>query len=232
MFCKNIRREGANAKLVMAYHIYQFNIGEISSAAKFCRINGIRFMPYVAYLADYNLARAYLDKSVSKEILGEIAKDLFLFYIDELRANIPQNYICPQFNILTIDENCNILTCCALPKDHPEYLIVMRGNRLILNLVDAPNPAYIPKEIIDAALAFINTSLGSGSRVLVHCNEGCSRSAGIGLLYLAKFTDKIPKATFLEAEALYRSIYPPYNPKSGMRGFIIENWKEYAQNEM
>ncbi|MDO9036420.1 MAG: phosphatase, partial [Methanoregula sp.] len=65
----------------------------------------------------------------------------------------------------------------AAPKNHPEYLIARRGNRLILNLVDAPDPAYIPKEIIDAALAFISANLNAGSHVLVHCNEGCSRSA-------------------------------------------------------
>lgn len=119
----------------------------------------------------------------------------------------------------------------AAPKTHPEYLIARRGNRLILNLVDAPDPAYIPKEIIDAALEFINTSLGTtGSRVLVHCNEGCSRSAGIGLLYLAKFTDKVPKGNFIEAEAVFRTLYQPYNPKGGMRGFMTGNWKEYSQN--
>lgn len=118
----------------------------------------------------------------------------------------------------------------AAPKNHPEYLIARRGNRLILNLVDAPDPSYIPKEIIDAALAFIDENLKSGNKVLVHCNEGCSRSAGIGLLYLARFTDKVLKGSFLEAEAVYRSIYPFYNPKNGMRGFIIENWEDYTQN--
>lgn len=118
----------------------------------------------------------------------------------------------------------------AAPKDHPEYLIARRGNRLILNLVDAPDPAYIPKEIIDASLEFIGTSLTSGNRVLVHCNEGCSRSASIGLLYLAKFTDRVPKGNFIEAEAAYRAVYPPYNPKSGMRGFMIGNWNGYVTN--
>lgn len=117
----------------------------------------------------------------------------------------------------------------AAPKNHPEYLIARRGNRLVLNLVDAPDPAYIPKEIIDAALAFIDDNLKSGSKVLVHCNEGCSRSAGIGLLYLARFTEKVPKGSFFEAEEVYRSIYPPYSPKSGIRGFMITNWKEYVQ---
>lgn len=120
----------------------------------------------------------------------------------------------------------------AASKNHPEYLIARRGNHLILNLVDAPDPAYIPKEIIDAALAFISTSLNSGCRVLVHCNEGCSRSASIGLLYLAKFTDKLPKGEFLEAEATFRTIYPLYNPKTGMRGFMSGNWKEYSQNAL
>jgi hypothetical protein len=118
----------------------------------------------------------------------------------------------------------------AAPKNHPEYLIARRGNRLILNLVDAPDPAYISKEIIDAALEFIGKSLTSGNRVLVHCNEGCSRSAGIGLLYLAMFTDGILKVEFPEAEAVFRTLYPPYNPKSGMRGYMIMNWKKYAKN--
>jgi len=116
----------------------------------------------------------------------------------------------------------------AAPKTHPEYLIARRGNRLILNLVDAPNPAYIPKEIVDAALEFIGTSLAAGNKVLVHCNEGYSRSASIGLLFLAKNTGKLPKGDFLTVEAAFRSIYPPYNPKSGMRGFMIGNWNEYV----
>ncbi len=117
----------------------------------------------------------------------------------------------------------------AAPKDHNEYLIARRDRRLILNLVDAPDPAYIPKEIIDAALEFININLTSGNRVFVHCNEGCSRSAGIGLLYLVKYTDAIPHDSFIKAETKYRSIYPPYNPKTGIRGFIIENWQEYSE---
>jgi predicted protein tyrosine phosphatase len=119
-------------------------------------------------------------------------------------------------------------TARAAPKGHPEYLIARRGTRLILNLVDAPDPAYIPKEIIDAALEFIGTGLTAGNKVLVHCNEGCSRSASIGLLYLAMNTDRLPKGDFLTAEAAFRSIYPPYNPKSGMRGFMIGNWNEYV----
>jgi glycosyltransferase involved in cell wall biosynthesis/2-polyprenyl-3-methyl-5-hydroxy-6-metoxy-1,4-benzoquinol methylase/GT2 family glycosyltransferase/organic radical activating enzyme len=133
MFCKNIRKEGSGAKLVMAYHLYQFNIGEIDAAMKFCSLNGIEFSPYSAYLNDFNLAKAYLNKSISTELLGRIGKDLFLHYVDELIARTPQDYQCPQFNILAIDEYCNVLTCCALPKDHPEYSL---GNLFTLSSGD------------------------------------------------------------------------------------------------
>jgi hypothetical protein len=116
----------------------------------------------------------------------------------------------------------------AAPKTHPEYLIARRDNRLILNLVDAPDPAYIPKEIIDAALAFIAAELDKGQRVLVHCNQGESRSPAIGLLYLATHTEQLPRATLVDAESVYRSIYPLYNPAGGMRGFLLAHWEEYT----
>lgn len=117
------------------------------------------------------------------------------------------------------------------PKDHPEYLIARRENRLILNLVDAPNPAYIPKEIIDAALDFIHTGLSDSRKVLVHCNLGESRSPSIGLLYLSVYTDKLPKE-FFAAEQKFRQIYPSYNPGAGIRGFLVKNWDTYLKDKI
>lgn len=118
-------------------------------------------------------------------------------------------------------------TSQAAPKTHPEYLIARRGHRLILNLVDAPNPAYIPKEIIDAALAFIHTNRETGSRVLVHCNQGASRAPIIGLLYLAHHTNAINATTFTAAEQEFRQRYPPYAPGPGMRDFASQHWGVY-----
>lgn len=114
------------------------------------------------------------------------------------------------------------------PKEHPEYLVAHRGNRLILNMVDADNPAYIPQEIVDAAIQFISEQLAEKGRVLVHCNQGMSRSAGIGLLYLIKHTNRLPKGSFAEAEQAFREIYPPYNPAAGMRGFMQFHWNFYT----
>jgi len=113
-------------------------------------------------------------------------------------------------------------------KDHPEYLLAERGNLLFLNLVDADDPAYIPKQIIDAALVFVDKALKSGDRVLVHCNQGESRAPGIGLLYLVTHTDALPRSTLVEAEASFRQIYPEYSPKEGVRGFLRAYWEEYV----
>ncbi len=112
----------------------------------------------------------------------------------------------------------------AAPKDHPEYLIAYRGNRLILNLVDAPNSAYIPKQIIDEAIKSIHNNIGD-RKVFVHCNQGMSRSATIGLLYLKAIHEL--DDDFAKAEQKYLDLYPWYEPGKGMRGFAMINWNNY-----
>ena len=52
------------------------------------------------------------------------------------------------------------------------YLIAKREGRLILDLVDAAEPAYIPKEIIDAAMDYVHDGLSNSHKVFVHCNQG------------------------------------------------------------
>lgn len=106
----------------------------------------------------------------------------------------------------------------SAPMDHPEYLFGRRGNRLILNLIDAEDPKYIPKEIINTALEFIDEALYSRHKCLVHCNQGESRAPSIGLLYLMKvgyFT--IDDFDIIERE--FKRIYNLYSPHSGIRLF-------------
>jgi len=119
-------------------------------------------------------------------------------------------------------------TTRGAPKDHPEYRSAERGNRLYLNLVDANDPAYIPKEVIEKAIAFIHEKLSEGSKVLVHCNQGESRSPGIGFLYLLRETDVLPQTSLDDALAKFRQIYSAFYPSGGISGFIAAHWEEYA----
>ena len=99
---------------------------------------------------------------------------------------------------------------------------------MILNLVDVDNVAYIPPEIIDAALAAIHQNIAS-SKVLVHCNQGMSRSPTIALLYMTKFTDQFNSMDSEGATQEFRRIYPGYAPAVGMAEYVRLNWQKYAQ---
>ncbi|MDL3985897.1 dual specificity protein phosphatase family protein [Shewanella xiamenensis] len=113
------------------------------------------------------------------------------------------------------------------PNSHPEYLIAKRDGRLILNLVDAPDPAYISKEIMDAAVNAIVENI-SDRKVLVHCNQGMSRSPTIALLYLLKHTNVLKTDDLASVHETFLGLYPLYNPAGGVAGFVEKNWLDYV----
>lgn len=113
------------------------------------------------------------------------------------------------------------------PKDNPEYLFADRGNRLYLNMVDANNGLFFDKSMIDYTLNYIGGALDLGDKVLVHCNEGLSRSPSLALLYLLREGIIVGK-TLEDCEAKFLKVYPQYNPGKGIRDFVKEHFKEYA----
>ena len=116
----------------------------------------------------------------------------------------------------------------AAPKGHPEYLIARRGNRLMMNIVDAENPMFFDRiGLITPALDFVDEQRTSDRKVLIHCNEGHSRSPSLALLYLAMRLQAIPAETFNAAETAFMQLYSGYHPKAGIRGHIRANWEQY-----
>lgn len=118
------------------------------------------------------------------------------------------------------------------PKNHPEYLVARRGNGLILNMVDANNPAFFSKEMIEEALDFINVSLSNGMKVLVHCNLGESRSPAIALLFLATRSRTITDHSLEEAESEFLKKYSKYHPNPGLREHMHRNWDDYCHRTL
>lgn len=110
-----------------------------------------------------------------------------------------------------------------------EYYLAQRGDRLALNIVDAPDPAFFSKdEMIIPALDFIDDALSRGLKVLVHCNQGESRGPSIALLYMAARLGALPSESLEAAEEKFRSIYPLYSPKVGLREHLRQNWRSYC----
>lgn len=114
------------------------------------------------------------------------------------------------------------------PRDHPEYLVARRGDRLMLNIVDVDDPEFFSQHMIRQALDFIDEQLGRGLNVLVHCNQGESRGPSITLLYLATRLGAIPKESLEAAEERFRQLYPRYSPKAGLREHLLLYWQEYC----
>jgi hypothetical protein len=114
-------------------------------------------------------------------------------------------------------------------KEHPEYLFAERDRCLICNLVDVPNPEWISPVIISRAFECIDNALVDNKQVLICCNQGQSRSATIGLMYMKKL-GYFERMKFEEAEQAYLRIYPDYSPADGMRGFAQLNWGALGAN--
>lgn len=114
----------------------------------------------------------------------------------------------------------------SLPKDHPEYFVAVRSNGIALNMVDSDYMAYFNNILFDAALNYIDQKRVEGKKILIHCNEGISRSPSIGLLYLAK-EGKIRNHSYVEAKEDFEKIYPNYYPNRGVRDFLHYSWGNF-----
>ena len=115
----------------------------------------------------------------------------------------------------------------AAAKDHPEYLIARRPGRLILNLIDANDVNFIPAEIIDTALSEIHQNIAS-TKILVHCNQGLSRSPTIAFLYMLRFSDVFRRESLSQDLQDFHKSYPAYAPAQGMADYVALNWPRYS----
>src|ERR1039458_9546391 len=105
-----------------------------------------------------------------------------------------------------------------------QYYYVDRGNKRHLNLIDPDSPQLIPKQVINAGLEWITTYMEDDiSPILVHCNQGKSRSPSLVLAYL-RTVGEMPNG-FLQSEKKFKTIYPPYDPMQGIQSFMQFNWR-------
>ena len=114
----------------------------------------------------------------------------------------------------------------ALVERHPEYVAFREENDLFLNMIDADSPNYFPLLLFSATLRFI-TEQRPYRQVLVHCNEGLSRSPSLILLYLAKKEKLISNESYNAAQIEFiEQYYPIYSPGRGIYLFLKNNWKQ------
>ena len=111
-------------------------------------------------------------------------------------------------------------------KNHPNYIYYEEDNRISLNWVDGAAHLYnwSGVETFIKILNFIDKWIPK-KNVLVHCDQGQSRSPTLGLLYLAKRAKIISNDSFLAAKKEFIQYYFLYLP-GGIGEYVEENWNE------
>jgi MoaA/NifB/PqqE/SkfB family radical SAM enzyme len=108
--------ENPTCKLVLAFLIYQFNISEMADAQIWAKQNKLEVLEHVAYLNGYELSRRYKKKEVPR------SGDLILGYEDKIARQFPpESYRCPQFDMLTLDQNGKVVLCCVMDMGNPDF---------------------------------------------------------------------------------------------------------------
>lgn len=111
-------------------------------------------------------------------------------------------------------------------RQHPNYIYYEKDNKLSLNWVDGA--AYLYKwswtETFIKTLNFIDNWI-SEKNVLVHCDQGQSRSPTLGLLYCAKRAKIISNESFKTARMEFLKNYPHYLP-GGIGEYVKQNWND------
>lgn len=123
----NLVNVAANAgydisKITVAHHIYQFNIEEIPDLYNFTKELKIGYHPYYAIFGDIDMTYRFTHGYLTPEEWKNVSSEIFGNQIHKRVQNNPKNG-CRQFDRLVLDEKCNVLTCCCLPRNHASYKI-------------------------------------------------------------------------------------------------------------
>lgn len=108
----NFKKNGFKGDAYVSYHVYQFNINEIPNIIKFCNEQSMGFSPAIAFINDFERFKKYIKSELDYNDLKKATQELLLYYVDEMIEEKDKEYYCPQFDCLSVDENCNIITCC------------------------------------------------------------------------------------------------------------------------
>jgi len=165
--CQNIRvivkrlhEVGYKGQISISYHLYRFNLEEMSLCSEFAQTQGILFNPYNAILNDWYTLQKWVGNSLPQETAQKISGELFCDNIRQLMAASPSGYSCPQWGYLVINENADVVTCCQLPPHESEYLCGNVCKDPVDRIIEQKEQRPVCKGCINSGLAYyLNNSL-------------------------------------------------------------------------
>lgn len=155
------RAAGFSGSFNISFHTYKFNLDEMYLCQQFADDHGILFNPCYAILNHWWDLEKYVKGELDVSSVQKISEELIgLDEVAALMKKSPQPYSCPQHDLLIISENADVMACCQLPKDRPEFIC---GNILedsIDSIINRKRNLPVCNECIKLGLAYyINHSL-------------------------------------------------------------------------
>jgi len=116
-----------------------------------------------------------------------------------------------------------------LSSSHPNYLIYEDNEHLYLNMVDMDRELLcrFTHPIMKNAITFIEKYINEW-QILIHCNQGQSRSPSIGMVYLARI-NIITLTSYSDAKSEFIVVYPDFLPGRGIELYLMKNWDELME---
>lgn len=154
---QNYRQMGFAGEVSLSYHLYQFNMNDAQLLFAFCQQHGFKISASLAYIADWEEYRKYLIGEMDRDRLKLASQSLFLSHIDLKLEELKKLDACqcPQYNVLTIDEDCKVVTCCLVDKDHPDYSIGSLFNLSVDEIKEKKRAQSICKECHDLGIWYL-----------------------------------------------------------------------------
>lgn len=124
---EEIRKHSPQTYIYIAWHRYLFNESEFWDAHKYFDRPGINFIPSVAHFNDLYVTMDFLRGKLPENRKDEAGKDLFLDYIleglDRIKKESNEDYHCPEWDRLVIDETGQLLLCCGVTRYDSEHVL-------------------------------------------------------------------------------------------------------------
>lgn len=167
-FYKIVREYSPNTRFTISWHRYKFNEHEFWDAFRYFNRPGITFMPIVAYINNGIEFLSFIEGTLSDDRLQKAKEELFLDHICSglnYHQKYSQEFYCPAWDFLTIDEKGELLLCCAISNYEVEHCF---GNILNMSSTDIWDKKISDpycKECIDLGIAGYAYSQGINNPV-------------------------------------------------------------------
>lgn len=121
---RECRAHGFRGDFRIFFHVYRFNEDEIGQCRQFANRHGILFHPHYAILNRWDDLRMLAEGRMPPEMQAAISEELH--GLDEIPGILARAHRdrtgCPQYGYLVLTENADVIACCQLPKDRPDFL--------------------------------------------------------------------------------------------------------------